>query len=411
VAFWRNVVGYFTGASYRQKGQQSGEPAFRNESPAVAVSTDTALQLSTVWSCVRLITETIGTMPIKFYKVDESTGIRTALTDHPLAVLFANKVNRWQTRQEFLESLIYQFVLHGNAYAAIQRGVGGKIIGLIPLMSEQMRVTLTDDGRRIYEYYEGQEIKVYAEESIWHIKLFGNGVVGLSPISYAKNSIGIGSAAENSVSKIYRNGGKPSGILMIDKVLTKDQREKIKENFSELAEGNADRLFVLEAGLKFEQISMSPQDIELLASRRYQTRDIARFFGVPSILINDESGTALGSGIGQILQAFYKLGLRPYLERMEASMKIWLLSAEERQTIDIEFDFNSLLRPDQADRIKIYKEAVQGGIMTCNEARACEGWKPLEGGDSLLVQQQMIALEDLEDLQRGQSTDGKEDQT
>jgi hypothetical protein len=180
---------------------------------------------------------------------------------------------------------------------------------------------------------------------------------------------------------------------MIDKVLTEQQREAVRNNFKELAEGNNDRLFVLEAGMKFEQVSLSPQDIELLASRRFQIEDIARFFGVPSVLINDTAaGTTWGSGIQQIVQGFYKLNLRPFLERYEASMKAWLLTPAERLTMDIEFDFNSLLQPEMKERITSGKEAVQGGLFTPNEWRMTEGMQPKEGGDQLLVQQQMIPI-------------------
>ena len=234
---------------------------------------------------------------------------------------------------------------------------------------------------------------MYAEKSIWHGKLFGNGIIGLSPLSYARNSLGIAQAAEASTTKIYKNGGKPSGALTLDKVLTPEQRAAVKANFDGLAEGNDDRLFVLEAGMKYQQVSLSPQDVELLSSRRFQIEDIARFFGVPSVLINDmSSATAWGSGIDAIVRGWYKLGLRPYLERMEASMMANLLTPEERVRMCIEFDFDELLQDSRKDRITAGKEAVQGGIMTPNEVRAEEGLPPQQGGDKLFMQQQMIGL-------------------
>jgi HK97 family phage portal protein len=402
VAIWRNLLGLVSGAANRQVGIQYGQPAYYSNQAAAPVTPDTALQLSAVWACTRLISESVASLPIYIYKKDPLTGTRVLLPEHPLSKLLSGKVNRWQTRQEFFETLTYQLVLLGNNYAAVQRNKAKEIISIVPLMSEQMEVTLEESGARVYRYQNGKDINFYSEDTIWHNKLFGNGIIGLSPLAYARNSIGIASAAEDSVSKIYRNGGKPSGILTIDKVLKPEQRKAIKDNFSELSEGNTDRLFVLEAGMDYKQVSLSPQDIELLASRRFQIEDICRFFGVPSVLVNDTSaGTTWGSGIQQIVQGFYKLGLRPYLERYEASMKAALLTPEERLTIDIEFDFNALLRPDQAERIKMYKDAVQGGVMTPNEARAQEGWAAKEGGDSLLVQQQMVKLENIDDVNRG----------
>lgn len=402
MAFWRTLTGFFTGSAYRQAGLQSGFPAQYSGTPAVSVTPDIALGLSSVWACTRLITETVSTMPIRFYKRDPNTGIRTEIADHPLAELFRGKVNRWQNRQEFFETMTYQLVLQGNAYALKQKNSQGRLIGLTPLMSQQMVVGLKDDGSIVYEYNNGKEVIRYSEAEIWHIKLFGNGIMGLSPLGFARNSIAIGQGAEQAVTNIYRNGGKPSGLLTIDKTLTKEQRESVKTTFSGVGEGNESRLYVLEHGFKYEPISLSPQDIELLSSRKFQIEDIARFFGVPSVLINDTSaGTTWGSGIQQIVQGFYKLGIRPYLERYEASMLINLLNPLERIDLEIEFDFDYLIRADQTERVKAYKEAVQGGIMTPNEARKQEGWIAKEGGDSLLVQQQMVALERLGEVNAG----------
>lgn len=405
---WRNLINFFGGGGgSRNKGQQQPGPGSYQHKAATSVTLDSALQLSSVWACTRIITEAIGSLPVNVYKI-EKDGTRTPYPDHPLAKLFRGKVNRWQTRQEFFESITYQFVLQGNNYAAIQRNSQNEIVSLIPLMTPQMQVDLMDSGAIQYQYTEDKGIRVYDQKTIWHNKLFGNGIVGLSPLAYARNSIGVGQAAEQAVTKIYSNGGKPSGLLMIDRVLKDDQRKQIKKNFAEMAEGNEERLFVLEADMKYEQVSLSPQDIELLQSRRFQIEDICRFFGVPSVLVNDTTqNTAWGSGIAEIIQGFYKFGLRPYLERYEASMKANLLTAEERETIDLEFDFDALLRPDLYDRLKAGKEAVTGGLMTPDQFRKTEGWPSMPGGDKLYMQQQMVPIDMLDKIQRGKTTNEK----
>lgn len=401
--FWRRFVSFGSGASTRTDGLQLGEPASYRVQSSTPVTVDSSLQLSAVWACVKLIAETVASLPIYVYSYDPVTGVKKKRTDHPLQELFGYKVNRWQTRQEFFESLVYQLVLMGNSYCAIQRNSQKRITALIPLMSEQMEVSLEDDGSVLYKYTDGSNVNIYSDKTIWHNKNFGNGVIGLSTLAYARTSIGIGQGAEETVSKIYRNGGKPSGILTIDKVLSAPQREQIKNNFAELQSGNQDRLFVLEAGMNYTKVSLSPEDIELLASRKFQIEDIARFFGVPSVLINDTSaGTTWGSGIQQIVEGWYKLGLMPLLDRLESSMKCRLLSPEEQGNTTVEFDLDSLLQPSQADRVKTYKEAVTGGVMTPNEARINEGWKPLEGGDNLYMQQQMVPLKDLQNMQARQ---------
>lgn len=406
MTLYRNIINFFQGGQNRNRGLQITGPGHYAHEAATSVTVETALQLSAVWSCVKLITESIGSLPINVYKVADN-GTRTPFPDHPLAKLFRGKVNRWQTRQEYIESIVYQFVMQGNDYSVIQRQGGkkdGDIISLVPLMTPQMAVDLQDSGDILYRYTEDRGLRVYSDKTVWHNKLFGNGIVGLSPIGYARNSIAVGQAAELSVTKIYKNGGKPSGLLMIDKTLTADQRAKIKQNFADLAEGNEERLFVLEADMKYEQVSLSPQDIELLQSRRFQIEDICRFFGVPSILVNDnQQTTAWGTGIGQIIQGFYKFGLRPYASRYAASMKANLLSTAQRDTVDIEFDFEDLLQADMSERIKSGKEATTGGLLTANEWRAQEGLPPKPGGDNLFMQQQMTPVDQLEKIDRTKS--------
>lgn len=401
MAFWKKIGVYLGGAGARTQGVQSGSPSYYSQAAATPVTVDSALSVSACWASTRLIAETVGSLACLMNDVSKE-GVRTKNITHPFAILLASKPNRWQTWNEFFETITYQKVLHGNYYVAKQKNTKGDIIALVPLMSEQMTVTLLDDGAVTYTYQDGTDVRVFSAESIWHGKLFGNGIIGLSPLAYARQSLGIAQAAETSVTRIYKNGGKPSGILMFDKVLTPDQRAQVKKNFDGIAEGNDDRLFVLEAGMKYEQVSLSPQDIELLSSRRFQIEDIARFFGVPSILINDMSqASAWGSGIETIIQGWYKLGLRPYLTSYKSSMKANLLTPAERLTMEFDFDIDELLQPSWAERIKSGKEGVQGGLIMPNEWRKEEGMPPAKGGDALLVQQQMVALDQLDKVPRG----------
>lgn len=404
MAFWQKIGVFLGGAAYRSVGQQSGAPSRNSSASAVPVTVDSALSISAAWACIRLNAECIGSLPINVWNVDPKTGIKTKNTTHPLAVLLAGKVNTWQTRQEFFETLAYQFFLLGNCYAAKQYGTQKKLISLMPFMSEQMEVNLDKSGSITYRYQDGTDVKIYAAETVWHTKLFGNGIVGLSPLAYARNSLGIAQAAEQTTTKIYKNGGKPSGVLMLDKILTDVQRAQMKSVFAELQEGNDDRLFVLEAGMKYQQVSLSPQDVELLASRKFQIEDICRFFGTPSVLVNDMSAaTAWGSGIEQIVSGWYKLGLRPSLTRFQESMRCNLLTPEERLTMTVEFDFDALLQPNFFERLKSGGEGVQKGLITPNEFRKEEGLQPLDGGDKLYMQQQMVAIDD---PNRGKPTGG-----
>jgi HK97 family phage portal protein len=263
-------------------------------------------------------------------------------------------------------------------------------------MASQMEVTLDKNNDILYQYTDGTDVNVYAPASIWHVKLFGNGIIGKSPLAFGRNMIGIGQATDTAVSKIYTNGGKRSGVLSLDKLLTPEQRAALRSNFSTLSTGTDDRLLVLEMGMKFDAISMSPQDIELLGSRKFQLEEICRWFGVPSVLVNDTSGsTTWGSGIEQLVNGFYKLNLRPYLERFESSIETNLFSEADAAEYDFEFDFEGLLRTDFKSRLEAYRTAVAGTILTPNEARKLEGLESMEGGDKLLSQVNMTTIDKL----------------
>lgn len=378
------------GGLRRALGIQYSTPMSYAADAASTVTFDSAMQLSAVWSCVKLLAETMASLPVTLYR---GTGPTRKVNDiHPLAILFANKVNRYQTRIEFFETVILNLVMQGNAYVHIQR-VGGQIIGLMPLMSSQIEVRLLADGSLVYAYANGENVTVFAAESIWHLKLMGSGTVGLSPLAYQRNTLGIAQAAESAVTKIYRNGAKPSGVLTMDKILTPAQRAMVRTNFDTLTTSDDDRLMVLEGGMKFDQVSMSPQDIELLSSRKFQIGEICRWFGVPSVMVNDNNGTSVwGSGIEQIVEGFYKLTLRPLLEKIELSMKVHLLTTSEAQRMEWGFDFDALLRSTPKVRYEGYRMAINAGVMKPNEARAAENLPPEAGGDQLLIQGAMIPI-------------------
>lgn len=390
MAIWypfRNFFGSSNGAPERTDGSQSNQPMRINGKSAAHVNFDNAMQISAVWAAVRLISETIGSLPFELYRVKD--GVRTKASDHTLYNILQNKPNKYQTNVEFWESVALNLTASGNSYCLIER-LGGRIVSLLPVSSDQVTTILLPDGDVVYEHRNNGAIKVYSQRSVWHVKLFGNGITGLSPLSFASQSIGIAMGADNRVSDIYANGAKPSGILSIDKILKPEQRAQIRQNYSEMAEGGDDRLFVLEAGMKYSQISMSPTDIQLLDSRRFQIEDIGRFFGVPSILLNQTFGqSSLGSNVYEIISGFYKLNLRPYLEKIEASVLRWLV---EEDGYEAEFDFDTLLGLDKLKRAQANREKINSGQITPNEARAEEGMPPRLGGDILYIQGATVPL-------------------
>ena len=390
---WYSIFGMFRtpGAPTRNAGVQSPQPLTYGTTAAADVTFDTAMQISAVWAAVRMIAETIGSLPFDIYRVTPD-GDREPATDLDVRDVLKRRPNMYQTPVEFWESMALNLAISGNAYAVIIRA-GGRIVGLMPVSSSQVETSLLNDGTVIHTYTTGTDVRVYSAKNMWHVKLFGNGIVGMSPLSYARNSVGIAVAADNRVTKIYANGAKPSGVLTIDKTLTATQRQAIKDNFSGLESGSDDRLYVLEAGMQYQQVSMSPKDIELLDSRRFQIEDIGRFFGVPSILLNQTFGqSSLGSNVYEIISGFYKLNLRPYLEKFESSVSRWLIENSDRDTYQPEFDFDALLRADTGARMTANREAIYSGQMTPNEARRSEGRPALPGGDDLMIQSATVPI-------------------
>jgi HK97 family phage portal protein len=401
MAGWNWIPRFMGGGITRKPGIQTGSPLITFGGKKASVTEETAMQISAVWASVSLKASVLSSLALHFYEMNGDG--RVELTDYPLARLFSGKVNQYQTRVEFFETLGLNLYLSGNFYGRITRS-GNDIVSILPLMSSQMEVELLPDGSVVYTYTNGIDVNAYAAESIWHVKLMGNGIKGMSPMLYARNAISTAILAEEWAGNTVGNAGKPSGVLSYDKLLTKEQRQQLKEKFKDLQEGSNETLMVLEAGMKYDKVSMSPQEVQLLDSRRFQIEDIARFFNVPSVLINDTStSTVWGSGIEQIITGWYKLGFRPELERLETSIISHLVPGAQRSTISVEFDFEELLRTDFKTRVETGSKAVGAGLMTRNEWRKKE-WLPIvAGGDDLTVQVNLTPIDELPKIAEAQN--------
>lgn len=405
VSVWTPQDGYFStllaallgNATRRDIGKQQTGGSTYSGGSGKAVNAETALKLSAVWACVRLLSESVGAMPINVWRIDRD-GKRMLDTNHWLHSLLNNLPNRYQTRNEFFETITANLFLSGNAFVRKDIKPGnGQVTQLIPLSASQTEVELTANGDRIYKYSRGGNLQTLSQGEVWHMPLMPtNGVVGLSPLQYGARTMGIAMAAEDRVAKLASNGFKPTGVLMIDQLLKPGQRDAIREEFSDLMEGEGDPLRVLEAGMTFQSISMPPKDVQLLETRKFSIEDIARIYGVPSILINDTAASSTwGSGISEIKEGFYTLTLQPLLERIEASIKRWVLPTGERDRFEIEFDFTKFLRGNEAARVSTATSAISGNLLTIDEARErFDGLAPLpEGRGSVMYNQsQMIPL-------------------
>jgi HK97 family phage portal protein len=356
-----------------------------------SVSVNSAMQLSAVWSCVRLISETVATLPLMVYRVDAS-GRKTVAKDHQLYELLHDAPNLDMTAAEFWESMLACLALWGNAYAEKLLSPAGRVIMLEPLRPDLMRVTKV--GRRVrYRYHDPDAqggYRDFTEDQIFHLKGFGtDGLTGLSPISFARHSLGNAMSVEESVGATFRNMVRPSGILTTDQLLTKAQQDAYSSKLADKFSGavNSGKVMTLMAGFKFQPIGMPPEDAQMLQTRGFHVEEICRWFRIPPFMIgHTEKVTSWGTGLEQQMIGFLTFALRPYLTRIEQAIRKSLVSPLDVRTITAEFNLEGLLRADSHGRAEFYGAMVNNGLMTRNEIRAKENLPPMPGGDRLTLQ-------------------------
>jgi HK97 family phage portal protein len=291
--------------------------------------------------------------------------------------------------------------LRGNAYARIERDDTGEALALWPMPADQVRPFVMDDGTMLYEYRLDGSIAILAEENVLHLKNLGNGTVGLSKLDFMRATTDEAAKAQTSASKLFGNGGKPTGVLMVDNVLKQEQREQIQKRFAEMASGPVSRLYVLEANMKYQQLALAPEDMELLDTRRFTIEEICRWFDVPPVLVHHSNTTTWGSGIEQIVDGFYKLTIRPMLVSVEQAIRKRVMTPRQRATMTAEFAMEALLRGNLKDRMDVYARAVQNGLKTRNECRQLENDPPIAGADELTAQSNLAPLSMLGKLNNG----------
>lgn len=357
------------------------------------VSQASAMQLATVWACVRLIAETISTLPLITYERDGEA--RKIARSHPLYTILHDSPNADMTAVEFWEAVIAQLCLWGNSYClkTISRGV---LIALYPLRPDLMTVKRDKDGSVKFLYADPTGQIIYSEDEIWHVKGFGtDGLCGLSPVAHARRSFGAAMAADKASATVFRNGMRPSAVLSMPSFLSPAQRENMKTNLMSGLFGDAStgRMMLLEGDTKYMPLQMNPDDAQMLETRTFNIEEMCRWFQVPPSMIGH--GTAVsnwGTGREQIMLGFLTFALRPYLTRIEQGIRKSLLSPTERIKYFAEFSLEGLLRADSTARASFYASAAQNGWMTRNEIRALENWPPVEGGDDLTVQSNLVPV-------------------
>ena len=368
------------------------------------VTERSAMQMTAVYSCVRVLSEAVAGLPLHVYKYRPDGGKEKAVS-HSLYRLLHDEPNPEMTSFVFRETLMTHLLLWGNAYAQIIRNGKGEVVALYPLMPNRMTVDRDSSGRLYYKYYRGSDEAIRSKEyevilspyDVLHIPGLGfDGLVGYSPIAMAKNAIGLAIATEEFGAKFFANGAAPSGVL--EHPGTLKNPDKVRESWNATFGGshNANKVAVLEEGMKYSPISISPEQAQFLETRKFQINEIARIFRVPPHMVGDLEKSSF-SNIEQQSLEFVKYTLEPWLVRWEQSMVRSLLTPSEKREYFIKFNVDGLLRGDYASRMSGYATARQNGWLSANDIRELENLDRIpeeEGGDLYLINGNMTKLKD-----------------
>lgn len=364
------------------------------------VTDDTVLSLSAVWACVNLIAGTIASLPLVVYRTDNQ-GRRTVARDHKLYRVLHDSPNYDQTAVDFWEFVSASVELWGNAYARISRS-GSDIASLHPIAPNLVSVRRLASGTIEYRWTEDGKSFVETDKTMLHIRGFGgNPLGGMSTLHFGRHAFSLARAVDRSAGSTFRHGLRPSGVLTFEKWLSPEQRQVAEDKLNEkfLGAMNAGRPLILEGGTKWEQLTISPDDAQLLQSRGFSIEEICRFFGTPPFMIgHTEKTTSWGTGLEQQTLGFQKFTLRRRLKRIEQALQKQLLTPNDRANrITIEFNLEGLLRGDSAGRARFYQQMTQIGAMTINEVRALENLPPVDGGDVPRMQMQNMPITEIDE--------------
>lgn len=367
------------------------------------VTERSAMQMTAVYSCVRILSEAVAGLPLHLYRYKDGGGKEKAI-DHPLYRLLHDEPNPEMSSFVFRETLMTHLLLWGNAYAQIIRNGKGEIMALYPLMPNKMRVDRDEHGKLYYEYSHSSDEAGTMKNTtvrltpydVLHIPGLGfDGLVGYSPIAMAKNAIGMAIACEEYGAKFFANGAAPSGVLEHPGVIKDPQKVRDAWQSQFGGSANSNKVAVLEEGMKYTPISISPEQAQFLETRKFQINEIARIFRVPPHMVGDLEKSSF-SNIEQQSLEFVKYTLDPWVIRWEQSLSRILFTDEEKKTLFFKFSVEGLLRGDYQSRMNGYATARQNGWMSANDIRELENMDKIpaeEGGDLYLINGSMLPMQ------------------
>ena len=367
------------------------------------VDEKSAMQIATVYACVRLLAESVASLPLHLYHITSDKGGKEKARDHPLYRILNRQANPEMTSFSFRESMMVQLLLWGNAYAQIVRDGKNGVLGLYPLLPENVEIDRDDGGNLYYIYHaytdevpgENNKDIVFKREEILHIPGLGfNGLVGFSPIAMMKNALGTTRAVERYGSSFFRNGAQPSGVLEHPGVLKNPER--IRQNWSDVygGAGNAHKVAVLEEGMSYKPISLPPEDSQFLSTREFDVEEICRIFRVPPHLVQDLKRSTFNNIEHQGI-SFVQYTLMPWLERFEQAIIKDVLVDTEQDEYFPKFNVDGLLRGDYKSRMEGYAVGFSNGFLSPNDIRKLENMDPIPDGDVYVANGSYVLLKDI----------------
>ena len=369
----------------------------RDSASGKSVNLQSAMQLATVWACVRITSQMIGSLPIGIFARGDSDG-RKPLGDHALAEVIEYSPNADQTSLEYWETQVAWLLTTGNAYSE-KTVFGRKLSSLQPIASSHCTPRRNADGDLVFRINDRGKTEDLPRDKVFHLKGFGfGGDIGLSPINYGVQTFGAAIATDEAAGKIFGNGLNVSGVLSSDQILKRDQREQLAGIMTKYAgSSNAGKLMILEAGLKYQQMTLNPEDAQMLETRRFHIEEICRWFGIPPIIIGHaaQGQTMWGTGVEQILLAWLTTGINPILRRIEARISKDLILPGERRRVYCEFNREGLLQMDSVAKAAFLSSMTQNGLMSRNEGRSKLNLPRVDGADALTAQTNLAPLDQL----------------
>ena len=361
----------------------------------------TAMQTTAVYSCVRILSEALASLPLHVYRYT-STG-KERVYDHPLYHILHDEPNTEMTSFVFRETLMSHLLIWGNAYAQIIRDGAGRVVALYPLLPNKMEVWRDRSGEIYYTYSRTSDESyrdgpaVLRRQDVLHIPGLGfDGLLGYSPIAMAKNAVGMTIACEEYGASFFANGANPGGVLEHPGVL-KDPK-KVRDSWNDVYRGsnNAHKVAVLEEGMKYQQIGIPPEEAQFLETRKFQINEIARLYRIPPHMVGDLEKSSF-SNIEQQSLEFVKYTLDPWVIRWEQALQRSLFLPKEKKEYFIKLNVDGLLRGDYQSRMNGYAIGRQNGWLSSNDIRLLEDLNPIpdvEGGNLYLINGNMTKLKD-----------------